>query len=202
MRAAHRLAILAHCRAVLARVTAGLTVEELDHRQFPDAKSNGEILLHIAGFEFLMVACAKLARGDGLDAALWPALKPGFAREAGFAPPQQRSLHQYFQLLDAVRERTADFLGRGDDTDRIEAASFAIFRVAQHLAEADPGEGMEHYRRLAAGVSTSFADDGSPDAAGMVDLPALLALHETYHRGQITLNKYTCSRLLRGDARR
>ena len=72
--------------------------------------------------------------------------------------------------------------------------------MAKHLAETDSGEDWDHYRRLAAGIATSFADDGAPDSAGMVDLPILLTLHETYHRGQITLNKYVRARVLRGDA--
>ena len=191
------LANLNHCRAVLMRVTAGLTVEDLDHRHFPDSKSNGEILLHIAGFEFLMVAAARWHRGERPDTALWPALKPGFAREAGFAPPRQIGLGEYRSLLDAVRERTALFLASGNDAATIDAAGFPIDRLAHALAEADSGEDPACYRRLAAGVSSSFADDGAPDPAGMVDLPSVLALHETYHRGQITLNKYFRARLLR-----
>jgi DinB family protein len=106
MRASDGLTALAHCRTVLARVTAGMTVDDLDHRHFPDAKSNGEVLLHIAGFEFLVIASAQLARGEKPNVSLWPTLKPGFAREAGFAPPHRRGLDDYFQALDAVRERT------------------------------------------------------------------------------------------------
>jgi hypothetical protein len=197
MPAMDSLAKLNYCRAVLVRVTAGLTIKELDHCHFPDSKSNGEILLHIAGFEFLIVACGQSTAGDRPDGALWSALKPGFAREAGFAPPRLRSLDEYFQLLDAVRERTENFLGRDDAAATIDAASFAIHQVARELAEMDVGEDRDRYRRLAAGVLTSFTDDGAPDATGMVALPELLALHETYHRGQITLNKYVRARLLR-----
>lgn len=202
MPATNGLAALAHCRSVLARVTAGLTIEDLDHRHFPDAKSNGEILLHIAGFEFLTIAVAEQARGETPDLALWLRLKPGFAREAGFVPPQCRSLDEYFQSLDSVRQRTLRFLERGEDVQRIAAASFSIRQATEALAETDGAEDPDHYRRLAAGVSTSFADDGAVGTDGMVDLPALLTLHETYHRGQITLNKYFRARLLRGGARR
>lgn len=195
MRAADRLSELSHCRAVLIRVTAGLDVDALDHKHFPDAKSNGEIMLHIAGFEFLIVATAQLMRGTAPDTALWPHLKPGFAREAGYASPQGRSLADYLERLALVRERTAAYFADGEDANRLDAAGFAIGRMAQALADADPAEDRDHYRRLAAGVSSSFADDGAPDAAGMVDIAALLALHETYHRGQITLNKYVAARL-------
>jgi hypothetical protein len=201
MRATDALASLAHCRAVLARVTAGLTVEELDHCHFPDSKSNGEILLHIAGFEFLIIASAQAAMGAARDGSLWPALKAGFAREAGFAPPRRHSLDEYLGLLDTVRARATEFLGCRDNPRKIGAAGFAIRQVAQELADADLGEDPNHYRRLAAGVTTSFGDDGVPDETGMVEIAAVLALHETYHRGQITLNKYVQARLLGSGSR-
>lgn len=202
MNAADRLAGLTHCRAVLLRVTAGLSVEALDHRHFPDAKSNGEILLHIAGFEFLIIATAQLMRGTAPGLALWASLKPGFAREAGFAAPLGRGLADYIELLAAVRDRTAAYLAGAADANSLDAAGLAIERMTQALADADPGEDRDRYRRLAAAISSSFADDGAPDAAGRVDIAAMLALHETYHRGQITLNKYVRSRLAGGDARR
>ena len=193
---------LAHCRAVLTRVTASLTVEDLDYRHFPDAKSNGEILLHIAGFEFVAICVAGLARDEAPDLALWPRLKPGFAREAGFLPPQGLELDTYIESLQAVRAQTVTFLGNGEDSQHIAAERIAVQQVAQLLAETDPSEDPDCYRRLAAGISTSFADDGAVNDAGMIDLVALLTLHETYHRGQITLNKYIRSRQLRGQLRR
>jgi hypothetical protein len=202
MPAVDSLARLNYCRTVLVRVTAGLTVEDLDHCAFPDSKSNGEILLHIAGFEFLTVAAAQWLRGNRPDSTLWSILKSGFAREAGFAPPREVGLIEYRQLLDTVRERTALLFGADDGTTTIDAAAFPIHQLAHELAEMDVGEDRERYRRLAASVTTSFADDGVPDAAGMVDLASLLALHETYHRGQITLNKYFSGRLLRDRPRR
>ena len=192
------IARLSHCRDVLVRVTAGLEIEALDYRPFPDAKSNGEILLHIAGFEFLMVAVAQAARGEQVDCLPWPGLKAGFAREAGFSPPTGRSLGDYIARLDAVRRGTLAFLTRDAGPKSIAAESCAIRELAQLLATTDPGEDERSYQRLARSVSTSFADDGTPDAEGMVEIPALLLLHETYHRGQVTLNKYIRSRMLSG----
>jgi hypothetical protein len=171
-----------------------LKVEDLDFRAFADAKSNGEILLHVAGFEFLLIACARKARGETFDGSVWPSLKAGFAREAGFAPPTGRDLGAYFQLLTDIRRGTADYLARTCDPG-IESAILSIQQVTKDLADADDENDEECYRRLAAGFSTSFRDDGSPDGQGMVDIPTLVALHETYHRGQITLNKYIRSRM-------
>jgi len=193
------IASLSHCRAVLVRVSAGLKVEDLDYRVFPDAKSNGEILLHVAGFEFLIVTSAQATRGERVDASPWSELKAGFAREAGFAPPSGRSLDEYINHLESIRQRTVAFLIRDAGPKCIEAGSFAIRQVAQELSMTDP-EDENCYERLARGVSTSFHDDGAHDAHGMVAIPSLLLLHETYHRGQITLNKYIRSRMLRGAA--
>jgi len=46
---------LAHGRSILLRVIRNLPAEQLDFLVFPDSKSVGESLLHVAGFEFLMV---------------------------------------------------------------------------------------------------------------------------------------------------
>ena len=194
------IADLAHCRSVLVRVTVGLGVTELDYRAFPDAKSNGEILLHIAGFEFLVLAGARLAQGERIDPEPWAQLKPGFAREAGFTPPTGRELSAYLGHLGQVRQDTIAYL-MADSTRRgLEAERFTILQLAQELSATDREADRSCYERLARGVSTSFADDGSVDSRGMVDIPALLLLHETYHRGQLTLNKYIRSRKLREAA--
>jgi len=194
------IADLTHCRSVLVRVMAGAGVEELDYRAFPDAKSNGEILLHIAGFEFLVLAAARLARAERIDPETWTRLKSGFAREAGFTPPTGRELSTYLGHLDQVRQDTVAYL-MGDSTRRdLEVERFAISRVAQELSATDREADRNCYERLARGVSTSFSDDGAVDSRGMVDIPALLLLHETYHRGQLTLNKYIRSRKLREAA--
>lgn len=194
------IAGLMHCRSVLVRVTAGLGVAELDYRAFPDAKSNGEILLHIAGFEFLVLAAARVARRERIDPEPWAQLKSGFAREAGFTPPTGRELNAYLGHLDQVRQGTVAYL-MGDSTRRdLEAERFAILGVAQELSATDGEADGSCYERLARAVSSSFGDDGAVDSRGMVDIPALLQLHETYHRGQLTLNKYIRSRKLREAA--
>jgi len=191
------MANLSHCRAVLLRVTAGLGVAELDYRAFPDSKSNGEILLHIAGFEFLTIASALCARGGHLDTSPWPALKGGFAREAGFAPPEGRSLQDYVACLAAIRQATAAFLADDRQAGAVRAAEFPITALADNLSAVHGAGDDECYGRLAPAVMSSFNDDGAVDARGMVDLSTVLLLHESYHRGQITLNKYIRSRMLR-----
>lgn len=194
------IAGLTHGRSVLIRVTAGLGVEELDYRAFPDAKSNGEILLHIAGFEFLVLAAARFARREPIDPEPWAQLKSGFAREAGFAPPTGRALSAYLRHLDQVRQETVAYLMDDSTRRELEAERFAILGVAQGLSATDRESDRSCYERLARGVSTSFSDDGAVDSRGMVDIPALLLLHETYHRGQLTLNKYIRSRKQREAA--
>lgn len=200
-RPAHCIADLAHCRAVLIRVTAGLQVDDLDYRQFADAKSSGEILLHIAGFEFLAIAAAYPAGRDSVDPSLWTRLKSGFAREAGFSPPRTHTLDECLGLLDVVRQRTTSVLTRADATRRARLDGHKLEQVTRSLSASDAGEDPDRYRRLGAAVLSSVTDDGAPDEEGQVDVPAVLALHETYHRGQITLNKYIRSRLRRGETR-
>ena len=76
---------LEHGRGVLLRVIRGLSNEQLDFLVFPDSKSVGEILLHVAGFEFLMISAAGLVIGNEPDLSMWHKLQPGFSREGGFA---------------------------------------------------------------------------------------------------------------------
>src|SRR6478672_10103642 len=75
---------LEHCRSVLLRVLKSLSNEQLDFQIFPDSKSIGELLLHVAGFEFLIISGVRLLAGHTLEHHLWRKLKPGFSREAGF----------------------------------------------------------------------------------------------------------------------
>lgn len=200
-RVADGMADLAHCRAVLIRVTAGLEVESLDYRPFADSKSNGEILLHIAGFEFLAIAAAYPAGRANLDPSLWPSLKSGFAREAGFAPPQARTLDEYLGRLDVVRQWTKTVLTASPSTRRTRLDGHALEQVTRLLSASDADEDPDRYRRLAASVLASVTDDGTLDEDGSVDVPTVLTLHEAYHRGQITLNKYIRSRAQRGAMR-
>lgn len=66
---------LEHSRSVLLRVSKGLSNEQLDFLVFPDSKSIGEILLHVAGFEFLMISATGLAIGNEPDFSIWHKLK-------------------------------------------------------------------------------------------------------------------------------
>jgi hypothetical protein len=62
----------------------------------------------------------------------------------------------------------------------------------QHVAQA---EERFFSGRVATGLGNSFSDDGAMNDSGETDLIHLLQLHETYHRGQITLLSYVYARL-------
>ena len=193
-----QLSGIEHIRGILQRVVAGLGPDDLDRQVFPDSKTIGEILLHVAGFEHLIVTCAQWQRRPRLADAesAWPLLKPGFAREAGFRPPRGHRLEDYLGWLSATRDRTLTFLA-DDAAPAIRAKDFPIAPVAAALHARHPDDDAACYRRLALGIQSSFADDGVVDHRGLVAVQALLGLHETYHRGQITLSKYILSRLRR-----
>jgi hypothetical protein len=186
---------LEHCRAVLLRVIEGLSSQQLDFLMFPDSKSVGEMLLHVAGFEFLMVSGAGLLCGDSPDHHLWHKLKPGFSREAGFSPPKGRSLDDYIAALAEVRERAVCNFNPDGERRLVAKAKFPVAALTAVLCGTDPEADAKLYEKLAVGVSTSFSDDGAENERGEVDLVNLLRLHETYHREQITFQKYIYSRL-------
>lgn len=66
--------------------------------------------------------------------------------------------------------------------------------MSDGLCDHDPEGDAQQYDKLAVGVGTTFQDDGVEDERGETDLVDLIRLHETYHRGQITFQKYVYSR--------
>lgn len=183
---------LEHCRSVLLRVLKGLSNEQLDFQIFPDAKPIGELLLHVAGFEFLMVAGARFLAGSKPENDLWRKLKSGFAREAGFAPPKGYPLEFYQGILTEIRKRTIPHFS--NERRMVSKKGFPIAALIDLLREGDPEAQATHYQKIAAGVGTTFSDDGAEDDKGETDLVNLLQLHETYHRGHITMQKYLYAR--------
>jgi hypothetical protein len=188
---------LEHCRSVLLRVLEGVSNEQLDFQIFPDSKSIGELLLHVAGFEFLIISGLRLQDGHTVHHHLWHKLKPGFSREAGFPPPKGRSLDDYLEALAEVREHTIRYFG-GMAERRMIPARFQIGAFVALLRDNDPESDIKQYDRIVAGLGNSVRDDGAENQRGETDLVNLLQLHETYHRGQITLQKYLCTRLQPG----
>ena len=106
------MAELEYCRSVLLRAVKDLRTEQLDFLVFPDSKSIGETLLHIGGFEFLMISVSAFKNGRDPDDDLWRILQPGFSREAGFAAPRDYPLKHYLDLLSEVRALTIRHLGQ------------------------------------------------------------------------------------------
>jgi DinB superfamily len=185
---------LEHCRSVLLRVLNGVSKEQLDFQVFPDSKSIGELLLHVAGFEFLIVSGARLPAGHTPHHRLWHKLKLGFSREAGLPPPKGRSLDDYMEALAEVREHTICYFGENAERRMIAKTRFPIGALAALLRDNDPEPDIEHYDKIATGVGSSISDDGAENQRGETDLVNILTLHETYHRGQITLQKYLYAR--------
>jgi hypothetical protein len=97
---------LEYCRSVLLREVKDLGLEQLDFLVFSDSKSIGEMLLHIAAFEFLMVSVSAFQRSSNPDHSLCGVLKPGFSRESGFRPPRDHPLEHYLDVLAEVRDLT------------------------------------------------------------------------------------------------
>jgi hypothetical protein len=117
---------LEHGRHVLLRVIRGLSKERLDFLLFPDTKSIGETLLHVAGFEFLMFSAATLVIGNEPDLSIWHKLRPGFSREGGFAAPKGYALDHYLEILADIRERTVSYFGEQAERGLVAKATFPI----------------------------------------------------------------------------
>ncbi|MEM9016451.1 MAG: hypothetical protein AAGC68_05510, partial [Verrucomicrobiota bacterium] len=183
-------AALEHCSSVLRRVTVSMEDESMDWLVLPDAKSIGEIFLHMAAFEFLMISAIKRKAGKEIDHELWQQLKAGFSREAGFDPPAGISKEDYFELIDVVRMKTRAFFEERDWEPKVPRENVDIAGLAQELALKDTEVDPSVYDRLRKGVGTSFVDDGAVLEGDSVDMHEILRLHETYHRGQITFQKY------------
>ncbi|MBA3995088.1 MAG: hypothetical protein C0469_16340 [Cyanobacteria bacterium DS2.3.42] len=182
-------------REILDRHTANLSIGEIDWLVTPKSKSIGETLLHISGFEYLIVCAIKLGKSQTFDAALWHDLKPGFAREAGFEAPRNSVPNVYSNLLELVRKDTVDFLrSHGPLVSKEEVQLSALCAMLQASSQTEKGDGSslesDPYDRLFRAVENSFLDDAGPKSAATFDLISLLNLHETYHRGQITLLRY------------
>ena len=186
---------LEHCRSVLLRTIKGLSRERLEFRIFPDSKSIGELLLHVAGFEFAIISGPRLLAGHTPDHRLWRKLKPGFSRETGFPPPSGRSLDDYIETLAEVRELTISYVGENAERRMLLKTRFSIAALAALLRDNDPEPDVVRYEKLAAGICASINDDGAENERGETNLVNLLQQHETYHRGQITLQKYLYARL-------
>src|SRR5262249_5743979 len=143
---------LERCRSVLLRVVKGLSTEQLDFQSLPDAKPIGELLLHIAAFEFLMISGASPHAEEVSDPYLWPRLKLGFAREAGLPPPKGRSLDDYLTALGQVRQRTLSYFTESAERRMVPTIGFAIAALVARLRDSDPETDTEHYTKIAAGI--------------------------------------------------
>jgi uncharacterized damage-inducible protein DinB len=186
---------LQHSRSVLLRAIKDLSSKQLDLLLFPDSKSIGEILLHMAGFEFMIISAGSLLANEKPDLGIWQKLKPGFSREGGFQAPKGYALDHYLDALAEIRDRCISYFAEQVECRFVAKTNFPIVPLAKLLRDNDPGADAQQYEKLATAVCTSFEDDGAVSQRGETDLVRLLQLHETYHRGQITFQKYIYARL-------
>jgi hypothetical protein len=87
------------------------------------------------------------------------------------------------------------YFGENAERRMVPKTRFPIGALAALLRDNDPEPDAERYEKLAAGLCGSVNDDGAENERGKTDLVNLLQLHETYHRGHITLQKYLYARL-------
>lgn len=179
---------LEHSRSQLIHHTRDLGVDELDWTLTAKSKSIGEFLVHIAGFEFVIVSALKLNRLGRCEPMLWSKLRQGFAREAGFTPPRKLPLDYYFELMEKVRSSTVNFVENFGTTAL--RADLDLVGITRYLSSALADTDLDAYSRLSSGLQASFKADSGPSDNFHFDLGMLLILHETYHRGHITLLRY------------
>ena len=113
--------------------------------------------------------------------------------------PKGYALDHYLEVLAEIRERTVSYFGEQAERRLVAKATFPIVPLAMLLRNNDPEADTQQYEKLATAVGTTFSDDGAVNKSGETDLIHLLQLHETYHRGQITFQKYIYARLRVGD---
>ncbi len=178
-----------HARDSLLRIIEKTDEADVERKLFPNSKSIGEILLHIAGFEFVVTEALPEKIGMPSDMALWSRIKTGFAREAGFSEPSGLQLADYAAALLEVRARTLALLDAGQDR-KVEASHYDVRGCLGKLASLDAQASGKIYDNLYAAVGTSFEDDIAEDECGFLDWVSLLIVHETYHRGQLTYMRY------------
>ena len=124
---------LEHSRGVLVRAINNLSTKEIDFLIFPDSKSIGELLLHVAAFEFLMVSASGLINKEEPDLDIWHKLKPGFSREGGFPGPKGYPLDHYLRVLAEIRERSFSYFGGQAERRLVANSGFPIVPLAMLL---------------------------------------------------------------------
>jgi uncharacterized damage-inducible protein DinB len=152
-------------RAILLSDLKGLSTETVDWSVAPGAVTIGSSLLHIIGFEHLLIAAV-----EGKDVQWiiqqpgWQHFTPGFPRELNVSPPRGLPLDHYRDLLAEQEKLTIELL-ESMSSERLSLPS--IFYADRK----------------------AFREDGLEKKENRQLLIALLQ-HEQYHRGQITLLKH------------
>jgi uncharacterized damage-inducible protein DinB len=163
--------IAAHYRAIYATLLKdlnGTPESALDWRLVPGAITIGSSLLHIIGYEYLVVSAiagaevASLLRGPE-----WAVYAPGFPRELNVPLPAGRDLGWYLSLIDRRRVDTIRFLD--EMRDRVLDGETRFY------------------------TSGTLFKESSLTQVPNAELIMSLFSHASYHRGQITLIKHAYS---------
>ncbi len=152
-------------RTILLSDLKGLKTETFDWSVAPGAVTVGSSLLHIVGFEHLLVASIK---GEDVRRVTqqpgWHRFAPGFPRELKIPPPHGLPVEHYRDLLVEQGSVTLGLLEKMTP-ERLDLTS--IFYADRKIFQEDGLEKKENRQLLVA-----------------------LLQHEQYHRGQITLLKH------------
>jgi hypothetical protein len=175
-------------RNVLSSAVGALDPGMIHAKVAPGAKTIAEALLHIAAFEFLAVGSRAYAAGAQPPIELWDRVEPGFARELGLPEPEEASLGQITEVLGDVRSFTKSMTDRDPKilatplTDpELEAFIDSIKQERPNLASVAG--------QLFVVARVSRAVHAGVDG----DLSSTLTSHESYHRGQIFLQRHLLS---------
>lgn len=157
-------------RQTLYKDTRELTVSQLDWPGIDPSNcvTAGSMLLHIAGFDNLvrsaLEGCDLTSMIAGEDWKL--RFEAGFPRELGIEPPKGNPIDYYLNLLDEETKATQEVLLNFGDILRLRTEWTDFYIDGRELQP----DGFEPYRTR--------------------QLPLHVLMHDRYHRGQITQNKY------------
>lgn len=175
------MALLEEARGELVQGLGRVTPGALDWEPLPGSRTIGEALLHIAGLELLLSCAVAPDAHAEAAAALWPDVEPGFAAEAGYAPPRGFDVAHYLSVLEDTRGLTRLSVPGGREVHvDLEAVRQVVDSLVAHGA-LDP---------KSAGVIADVAEAH----LGVGSVGVVLATHEAYHRGQLLLLNFLASR--------
>lgn len=166
-------------RGMLIKDIRELSVDQLDWQITDTAVTIGSTILHIAGWEYLVLNTMRLGKpsADFLESEEWAVYKAGFPRETASLVPQGYGIEFYSTHLEKTRRETKDYLLESDRN--LEEAIFSFYGVEDVYDQ----DGKGQYK-------SPKASDQLKKHLSIREAFINFVGHENYHRGQITLLKY------------